>query len=1022
MTTSWRNTKEGFKESDKPNIENFASIPMFDVLYNDKYNNKHNDKIMEGMITCDPFNMFCSDYYQNVKRFKGVSGLNEIGDKIKSFLVAFANPTDSIDKWIEDSILNILKIYVNSTLEGCSKVEDKKKKKISKILPSFTWLQKFVIGKERFTTMQEGFNIPEKDVSGTISNLQNNHPNINKQNLARYYTQELNKLYKKFKGNVTQNDLFEFNIDMDTNKLTNPEIIKKINGIPEPTPRPTPIKFDEYMKTKSRFSFSSVEMIDYHPFLDQYFPLPNDITIKDFDSLIKKDFINNTNIATETFKTNGTTTVQLPNENSRNNENYIFSINLNKTEKQTISYYLNYIILYLSFVFIHNKKNAVPNNFTFTDIIPKIATVYLTFITYVEYLKFAQLNKYLTPKEIAIFNHIFYCCLNQTSETTDSSPYMYNIGKQTFSSENIIDPFINTLFTRISYQMQNDFQVEYRDNVWKYDENIKKTYPITNSLMVSTITNVVFMEFIHKVTASQDILIYYGTDHEAYLLLQQCKSKNEEILNQFREYSKIIKQELYRLFIIPIIIFIVYNFYYMFLFKDCFGYAKTVNNDEYVYEKTCKNGCFYPQFSDWEMNFHNMENHRTDFIFEFLFKPVKWFYTFLNAIKSVFFNNGILKLLSDYPYVCFLSMFALVYYNINIFGGKLLNIVIALSNMNTPTINIIGSITLNIMASSVVWLYFIISFCKETFYSNMFQNNTNSDENKKQTWTEWILDSNGSALIMVIKSICFIIYWIIRAMMIGLTIPLSIFICVVYFVWITIGSIFDYTDKSHNYNDKLELINRIIYSKLYELPKDELPKNTLKLLCFYAFYFLTEIMILFTLFKSMNNYQNMPIPTIGGDAAASAAYGIKTVMIFMYMIFIFLLVFWSAFKYYTQKTNMKESYGFDYGTHRLDNTGCIDDIPLKDQSDESAKYFNQNKYSFQSRILESDKLNAIFTKYYAEKTSHHVERPMVQKLLNSFVKMGKSFSEKINRPNSYDTIKPNTFFANISNIFKNNGN
>ena len=1018
MTTSWRNNKEGFKQSDKPNIENFASIPMFDVLYNDK----NNDKIIEGMIKCDPFNMFCSDYYQNVKRFKGFSGLSEIGNQIKSYLVKFANPADSIDKWLEDSILNILKIYVNSSLKDCSQVEDKKKVKKDKILPSFTWLQKFVIGKERFTTMQEGFNISVTDVSGTILNLHTNHPNINKQNLSRYYTQELNKLYKKFKGNVTQNDLFEFNIDMDTNKLTNPEIIKKINGIPEPTPRPTPMKFDEYMKTKSRFSFSSGEMIDYHPFLDQYFPLPNKkppsnssapSPLAYFETLLSNDFKNMSNHATVQFKENQTPITGPPENNDDTNN--IFSIDTTNTYKQPIPNYLKNIVIYLSFVFINNNKT--PNNTTFIDVLPKIATVYVDMITYVEYVKYTKLNKYLNKEEVAIFNHIFYFCLNQTGEGLsnlfDGSIKYKHLNFYFNDTSNIVS-FIIKLCSII-----------YNNNNWYSADLIEN---IKDSIKYQNLSHdkLVLTQFINKVTPSENIVQYYKIDFTTYISLQECKSKNEEILKQFREYSKIIKQELYRLLIIPIIIFIVYNFYYMFLFKDCFGYAKTVNNDEYVYEKTCNNGCFYAQFSDWEMNFHNMENHRTDFIFEFLFKPVKIFYTFLNAIKSVFFNNIVLKFLADYPYICFLSVFVLVYYMINKYGGKLLNIVTELSKMNTPTINIIGSITLNTMASTIVWLFFIISFCKETFYSNnIFGNSTNSDENKKQTWTEWIIDSKGSGIIMIIKSICFIIYWIIRAMIVGLTIPLSIFICVIYFAWIPIGSIFDYTDKSHNYSDKLELIDRMIYSKLYELPKDELPKNTLKLLCFYAFYFLTELIILFTLFKSMNKYKNMPIPSIGGNAAASAAYGIKTVMIFIYMIIIIGLVCWCVFKYLTQKSNMKESYGFDDGTHRLDNSNCNDDINFKDQSDaalkESVKFFNENKYSLQSRILYSDKLNATFAKYYAEKTGHHVERPMVQKLLNSFIKMGKSFSEKINPPESYTTIKPDTLFSNISNIFKNNG-
>jgi hypothetical protein len=681
-------------------------------------------------------------------------------------------------------------------------------------------------------------------------------------------------------------------------------------------------------------------------------------------------------------------------------------------------------------VFINNNK--IPDA-TFIDVLPKIATVYLNMITYVEYLKYTKLNQYLTKEEVALFNHIFYCCLNQMGDNFNpfDGSNKYSLQTQYFNNENNIIPFIITLCSNITDRMQIVFNDA---NIW-YSADLIEKYPIINSILMNLSgTKVVLTEFIHTVTPSENIVEYFNIDFTSYISLQQCKSNNDEILKQFKQYSYAIKQELYRLLIIPIILIIVYNFYYMFLFKDCFGYAKTFDNDKYVYEKTCNNGCFYPEFPDWEMKFHNMENHRTDFIFEFLFKPAKWMYVFLNAMKRIFYNNGFFSFIpSYYPYICFLAMFVGVYYIINKFGGKLFNIVFSLFKLRNPNIKI-GGVDINLMATVIVWLSFVRSFLKGIGISADFENILgNNTEPKTQSWIKWILDSGGSGIIMIIKSICFIVYWIVRGMIISFTIPLSAFIFVIYCVWITLGSIFDYTDQSHNYSDKFEIINRILYSKLYELPKDEWGKNTLKTLCFYAFYFLTEIIILFALFRSINKYQNMPTPIMGGTAAASAAHGIKTIMTFIYMVFIILLICWCVFKYFTQKSNMNELYVFDRGEHRLNNLNCNEEITSKDTSEnarESAEYtkfynenqdeilfFNKNKDSFTSRIMYSDRLNAIFTKYYTVKTGHHVERSITQKISNSFVKMGKYFSEKINPPMN-DTIQPKSIFSKMSDIFK----
>jgi NitT/TauT family transport system ATP-binding protein len=58
---------------------------------------------------------------------------------------------------------------------------------------------------------------------------------------------------------------------------------------------------------------------------------------------------------------------------------------------------------------------------------------------------------------------------------------------------------------------------------------------------------------------------------------------------------------------IPITVLLVYNFFYLFFFKDCFSYGKDTND--------C-NDCYYPIFPNWENDFHNIEGHRTDYFLE----------------------------------------------------------------------------------------------------------------------------------------------------------------------------------------------------------------------------------------------------------------------------------------------------------------------------------------------------------------------------------------------------------------------
>ena len=1025
--TTWRRNKEGFKEKydTKIKTENFTNIPIFDILQNTT-TKEEKEKVIEGM-QCGQFDMFCNDYFQSVGRLKGIPGAQEFGNNFTSLLTYLTDPIYKLDKLLEDSIYNILQTYVNGSLKDCATDKTIKNTALTNVLdvPTFTWL-------EKFTTMTEGLYVGPTNVENTITNLQNNHPSIDPQKLSTFYVDQLNKRYKDVSGNLTQNDLFEFNVDMDMNQLTDPVVQQKVGAIPTPTPIPIPITYSEY-SDYVRFELYSSDPISYYDFNSTYFPMPSAKVPSDssesspfshLQSKLNIDLTGSSDVATTYFRSGKKKPKDPPTDQNINN--YAFSVNLSTKKTNTISAYLNNVILYFAFVIVDRDQTA-----TFTDILPKIATVYLTCLNTIEYFKYAKTNQYLSEYEIAVFNHLFYCCLNQTGYTSnvfDSTTNQYiNIGTQNFNTG--IDVFIRYMSPTIISRVQNisgissDWYLSTTANEGINSEIITGILP--SDCLLST--------YISYVQPKTEIITYYKSDFAAYIKLQACKSSNDAILKRFRRYANTIKQEVYRILIIPIVIYLVYNFYYMFLFKDCFGYAKDKSSGETKYDGECKKGGFFPVFPDWEYNFHKLENNRTDFVFEFMFKPVKCLYVFLNAIKTPFHSGELSSLINNVPYLCFLTGFVCIYSIITTYGGALLNSMISLLKLETPKLPIgKWQNSLNDTAAVVTWLSFAKSFYNNmvgdptAIITNMISNSLGmGSSSPKPSFPSvgWILDSMGSSMIVVIKIIFVILYWILRGVITAAIIPVSIFIMIFYFFFFSIAGMFYYTDNDHSYHDKIELMDRIMYSKLYDLREGELGKNTFKTVCFYAVFLLTEIVILYTLVKNMKTFQNMPMPKKGGPSAIKAARGIQSFMTILTTILIVFLVLWSIFKYFTQKKMLNEMYSLNGGERRLDNFECKEEITVSSNEEnedvnksdydkfytdnqDDILFFNENKDSFMSRIMNSDRLNVTFTKYYAAKTGHIHSRPITQKIMNNLIGVGKYISNTINPPKSYDSIKP----------------
>ena len=1059
MTTWRRNSNEGFKEklnneSTFSNIvtENFDNTePTVDDILSDL--TQPLKDISTGVSAaantpapkvsydrCGAFNMFCDDYYKDVGFLRGFPGQVAISNILKKLMSYITNPIHKADAILQKSILNMLDLYVQGSLQDCSKDVYIKNAsvKVFEDTNSFTWL-------EQFTTMREGVQnyFSPKNVPHTVYQLQKNHPNIDPNKLTTFYIDKLNNLYRDLSGNVTQDELFEFNDDIDMKQLSNPAIQKQIESMPTPPPPFKQMDMNTFLASRARFDISSKKPINYYQPNDSYFPVPSmpiktdasvPTSLAYFQVLLENDFLNTTSNATREFlaKNGHTDPVKPPFGYVKNNRNdFAFSMNLKTIKTGTISDYLNTVILYFSFILISKNTNQ-----TFTSVLPQMAVFYITFVNTLDYLKYATTNKYLTEIEVAVLNHLIYCCLNQTGQQTNvfdstinwtARSHYINIGTQNL--ENGIELCVRYFATLINTRGQ------YISNIpsnW-YSSTIPT--PGLND-MITTIPNLssgtLFSNYILSIKPPNSIIAYFIEDYETYLRLQSCEAENEAIRKQFDGYAYTIKQELYRMLTIPIVVYLVYNFYYMFIFKDCFGYAKDTSKDDPVYEKTCNKGCFYPEFSDWERNFHDIEGHRTDFAFEFLFKPAKCFYVFLNAIKTVFHYSLLQNLQDTFPYALFLGVFAGIYGLISKYGGKLLNAMYGLISFNVPNVSF-GFLKITDIAGLVVWLSFIKSFVKSmttdstSMVANMIASKLNPGSGVKEPEfpsVGWIMDSM-SGLIMIFKIIVVILYWILRAAITSFIIPISIFIMVFYFFWVSIFSLFDYTDKDHSYHDKIELMDRVIYTKLFT-KSSQSSIWFMKSVFFLAVFLLTEIVIFFTLVSNLREFNNMPLPRKGGKAAEDACKGIKTFMSIITSVLIVVLVIWSLFKYYSKKLLLNEMYSPDSGERILDNSLCVEKMTPSDQSEnkladgnenddykkfydafpEEIKYFNENKNSMKTRFMDSDRLSATFAKYYVAKTNHKVSRPMAQKLLNRLSGIGKYISDTINPPEGYHTETP----------------
>jgi hypothetical protein len=962
MTSRWRK-QETFKETTKPTskIENFSNIPMFDVLQNtnDKNNqdstieNESKKTIIEGYES-GSFDWTGIDYFHHHSVFDITPDYSKIREYIAKIMSYFSSPIANVDDMIEKFIYNMLiaafminnKDCANNTLSKINNTGDKAQ-------------QLFFWASNQKPRPAEGFSLQEQPyLIKTVDSFEKNHPDFindsdTKIKVGTYYINSLNSYETKIHRRFNENELFLFNNDFD-NLLNDPIVQNKIKGIvpnkewtaqfssqSKPLYQNTEEDYKKYYTTNARFKMDNSDMFSYYILNDAYFPLPaytsnNNTNKKGIDmfndAVNEYEYINSLLTRFELGRFNITNkydglsfkavTPKPPDftSSSESDMKYIFSIDTNNEKIEPTQDYLSYIIKYFSLI-IFSGLSDTDRTIGFQDIEARVGTLYTNLLNRLDFLQYNQYQDYLDSYRIAIFNHIFFILIQQIGsgiyDNTTSNKYFQlaadNLPNQIKCNE-IFQKIIEGNNTRyLKIRSPNDVSASMNSaDVNKLTTSILGD---TGDLPISTELNP-FIDNkdtnLHTILGSNSLPNYIlnnnvkSKEMEKYYMpgqLSECERMKRSVRNEFTNYAKIIKKEIYRLLLIPVVLYIVYNMYYMFFFRDAAGRVR-YENGEYINKGyACKN----PMFPDWESYFHSYDKHATDYILEYVFKPAKIIYTLINAFKAIIRTLPIVGIDANFipPYIYLFATLLIFNYVAKKHGAKIMtfynNFYNTWSLPNTKTWN-----GWKDTARVVTIIFCILTGVKDIVGFNwhetlqLFAVSADSGLYEKEptprSWIGFLAASPTSMFFMFFKIIIFVLYWLFKYYVAIQMIPLALFIAVIYFTYTTVFAISNNCDSECDYSTKIELIDRIIYTRLYDVPKKiegwgwERGKWFVKTVCWLLMVYMFELLTFYTLSIGLKKITG----SIGGSKYAD---GLRLFLIVIYSCIFCLIGLWCFYKY-----------------------------------------------------------------------------------------------------------------------------
>lgn len=319
---------------------------------------------------------------------------------------------------------------------------------------------------------------------------------------------------------------------------------------------------------------------------------------------------------------------------------------------------------------------------------------------------------------------------------------------------------------------------------------------------------------------------------------KKCSQQREDAKTEIKHYSKSIKEQIYRLFFLPIVIHIFYNTFYMFCFRDILGNrVPFIDIETEYYEPYLKN--------------------YLDYVLGIAIKPLKVLYLICEYISA----SKTLRYYSDeQPYVMYIIVFFIIFTTISA-GGK--NVFALIGDMITS-----NSAFFNLFAGIVMAFAFCAQFVKRL--------------------PEWKDELSRP----ISGSIKFIIYWIIKIVINIMIFPVSGYLCVLYFIGYLFFGIFisQKKDVFDVYGDIMDMVFDKIY-KLYD-PRCSDPNRFqwfIQLICKYSVVYLFEFAVYLTLSSSMIVYSKDS--NIKNVNVKSFLYIINFAVMFIFGIWMFMKYF-----------------------------------------------------------------------------------------------------------------------------------
>lgn len=296
-----------------------------------------------------------------------------------------------------------------------------------------------------------------------------------------------------------------------------------------------------------------------------------------------------------------------------------------------------------------------------------------------------------------------------------------------------------------------------------------------------------------------------------------CKNEKKQAQNEINKYSKTIKNEIYNILFLPIIVHMFYNCYYMLYHRNSDGTK--------------------PEFIDIETKYYNPSlKPYLSYFFDIAIKPLTWFYNILffianpaNEKNGYPFFKSYVSFSEKYPYVVFILLFIFMYS------------ILSLSKDNI--ISTLGSLIFRTSGRFDMFTMFAIGVMIIEFFRAFV--------NEFKDWSENIMKQ------VISGPIKFVIYWILRMVINIMLYPAAGSLCSIYlFVYLVFGvSVSNDKDAF----DVFEEINDANYEKMYKRFDNSCGQMDwwgfiVKYFFRFVFLFLIELTILSLLLNSMTVY------------------------------------------------------------------------------------------------------------------------------------------------------------------------